>query len=103
MLLAGCGQSSGSSPPATSTTNANSANAMPDYGGVLGQAQKYSIGQIDLAQINQAVQQFNAAEGRFPKDLPELVPNYLVKIPQAPPGYRIFYDANTGTVKVVPQ
>jgi len=57
--------------------------------------------QIDLAQLNQAIQQFDAAEGRYPKDLQELVPNYLAKILQVPPGYRITYDASTGRVKVV--
>ena len=108
LLLSGCGQSSSSGPSATNSTQAgnakaNSANATPNGGGVLGQAQKYSIGQIDLAQLNQAIQQFDAAEGRYPKDLQELVPNYLAKIPQAPPGYRITYDATTGKVKVVQQ
>lgn len=101
LYLTGCGQSSSSS--SSATNNAQAVNATPDYGGVLGQAQKYSIGQIDLAQINEAIQQFNAAEGRYPRNLQELIPNYLAKIPQAPPGYRIFYDATTGTVKVVQQ
>lgn len=108
LLLSGCGQSSSSSSSATNNAqagngNANSVSATPNYGGVLGQAQKYSIGQIDLAQLNQAIQQFNAAEGHYPKDLQELVPNYLAKIPQVPPGYRIFYDATTGKVRVVQQ
>ena len=74
---------------------------VPDYIGVVGQAQKYSVKQIDLAQLNQAIQQFNAAEGRYPNDLQELVPNYLAKIPQVPPGYQISYDATSGKVKVV--
>jgi len=108
LFLSGCGQSSSSSPPATnnaqtSNASASSVNATPNYGGVLGQAQKYSIGQIDLAQINQAVQQFNAAEGRFPNSLQELVPNYLAEVPQAPPGYQIIYDPTSGTVKVAQQ
>jgi hypothetical protein len=108
LLLSGCGQSSSSSPSATnnaqtSNASANSVSATPNYGGVLGQAQKYSIGQIDLAQINQAIQQFNAAEGRYPNSLQELVPNYQAKIPQAPPGYQIIYDPTSGTVKVAQQ
>ncbi len=76
---------------------------VPDYIGVVGQAQKYSVKQIDLAQLNQAIQQFNAAEGRYPKDLQELVPNYLAKIPQVPAGYQISYDPASGKVKVVQQ
>lgn len=108
LFVTGCGQSSSStSQPATNTAQAsdtaNSVNATPNYGGVLGQAQKYSIGQIDLAQLKQAIQQFNAAEGRHPKDLQELVPNYLAKIPTAPPGYKISYDPASGNVKVAQQ
>jgi hypothetical protein len=106
LLLTGCSQSS-SSTSQSSTTNApsSSANATapaatPNYGGVLGQAQKYSIGQIGLAQLEQAIQEYNAAEGHYPKNLQALVPNYLAKIPQVPPGYRITYDASTGKVSV---
>ncbi|MGH7992400.1 MAG: hypothetical protein ACREDQ_02715 [Limisphaerales bacterium] len=107
--LAGCGNNSSSTSPAatnsaaTNFTSGNPVTVVPDYIGVVGQAQKYSVKQIDLAQLNQAVQQFNAAEGRYPKDLSELVPNYLAKIPQVPAGYQINYDAASGKVKVVQQ
>jgi hypothetical protein len=105
--LAGCGQNSSSTSPSTKTNaaansaNGNAVNAAPNYGGVLGQAQKYSVGQIDLAQLEQAIQQFNAVAGHYPKDLQELVPNYLAKIPQAPAGYKIDYDPTSGKVQVV--
>jgi hypothetical protein len=46
---------------------------------------------------------FNTQEGRLPKDLNELVPNYVGKIPDAPYGSKIVYDADSGTVKVVKQ
>jgi hypothetical protein len=46
---------------------------------------------------------FNASEGRYPKDLQELIPNYLGKMPAVPIGYKIVYDTNTYTVKVVKQ
>jgi len=71
-----------------------------NYGSVLGQAQKYSMGQIDLAQLEQAIQEYNAAEGHYPRNLQELVPNYLANIPQMPPGYSLTYDASTGKVRV---
>ena len=74
-----------------------------DYLGAVGQAQKYAVKTIDVSYLNQAIQQFNAAEGRLPKDLKELVPNYVGKIPQAPYGSKIVYDPNAGTVKVVQQ
>ena len=59
---------------------------------------------IDTVALNQAVQQFNVTEGRYPKDLNELVTEkYLPRLPEAPYGMKIVYDANTGTVKVVPK
>ena len=108
LFLAGCGNSSSTNQPASTNTATNFASgnpitAVPDYIGVVGQAQQYSVKQIDLAQVNQAIQQFNAAEGRYPKDLQELIPNYLAKMPQVPLGYRIAYDASAGTAKVVHQ
>ncbi len=108
LVLAGCGSSdSGKSAQATNATpNYNTGNpitAPVDYIGALGQAQKFAIKTIDVSYLNQAVQQFNAAEGRLPKDLKELVPNYVGKMPQAPYGSKIVYDTNSGTVTVVKQ
>jgi hypothetical protein len=42
-------------------------------------------------------------EGRYPKTLEELTPAYISKIPPAPLGYKIEYDAVKGEVKVVKQ
>jgi hypothetical protein len=62
------------------------------------------VKQIDLAYVNQAIQQFQAGEGRLPKDLNEMVAmHYLGKIPDTPYGSKIVYDATSGTVKVVKQ
>jgi hypothetical protein len=49
------------------------------------------------------VQLFYVQEGRFPKTLEELTPNYVAKIPPAPLGYKIDYDAAKGEVKMVKQ
>jgi len=114
LLLAGCSDSnSGKLAQATNTTTATNATpnyntgnpitAPVDYLGAVGQAKQYSVKQIDLAYLNQAIQQFNAAEGRYPKDLNELMPNYVGKMPQAPFGSKIVYDPDTGEVKVVKQ
>ncbi len=109
LLLTGCGNNSSSTnTPATTNATPNSANGnpatvAPDYLGAAGQAERFSINQIDLAQLKQAIQEFNAAEGRYPKDLQELIPNYLAKIPKVPAGYQISYDAASGQVKVVQQ
>jgi hypothetical protein len=69
----------------------------------LGEAQRAAAKTIDVSYLNQAVQLFNTQEGRYPKDLQELVPNYVSKIPTAPYGSKIIYDAAKGEVKVVQQ
>jgi hypothetical protein len=111
LLLAGCGNNNSSSHPQAAspskTTNpTNSADPAPssvDYLGTLMRADKYAVKQIDVSYLNQAIQLFNTQEGRFPKDLNELVPNYVGKIPEAPYGSKIVYDASSGTVTVVKQ
>jgi len=108
LLLAGCGgsDSSKSAQATNATPNYNTGNpitAPVDYLGAVGQAKKFSEKQIDLAYLNEAVQQFSAAEGRLPKDLNELVPNYMHTIPSAPYGSKIVYDPTNGMVKVVKQ
>ena len=91
--------------PGVSTVEGAVAGAV--LGGVLGavvKGQQQAIKTIDLSSLNAAVDQFNAAEGRLPKDLDELVQNhYIGKIPAAPIGKKIVYDASTGQVKIVPQ
>jgi hypothetical protein len=42
-------------------------------------------------------------EGRYPKTLQELTPNYVAKIPDLPAGYKLDYDATKGEVNVVAQ
>jgi len=102
IFAAGCGDSS--KPGTTANTVSNVVDAPLNYVGAVVQAQKYSEKQIDLAYVNQAIQQFQAGEGRLPKDLSEMVEmHYLGKIPEAPFGYKIVYDAATGTIKVVKQ
>lgn len=109
LFLTGCGNNSSSTGSAatnnavTNFASGNPITVVPDYIGVVGQAQKYSIKQIDLSYLHEAIQQFNAAEGRYPKSLQEMVPNYIGKVPDAPYGSKIEYDPDTGTVKVVPQ
>lgn len=124
LAVAGCSQNS-STPSAPQSTNgapagtnaaAHATNATPnyasgnpltapaDYVGVVVQAQKYSENQINLAYVNEAIQQFNAAEGRYPKSLQEMVDmHYLGKLPVAPYGYKIVYDPNAGKISVVKQ
>jgi hypothetical protein len=101
-LLAGCGGKSGSSAQGTNSVS-TATNGFGGYVKSLGEAQKIADKTIDMSYINQAIQLFNVQEGRYPKNLQELVPNYVAKIPDAPAGSKIIYDATKGEVKVVPQ
>ena len=59
---------------------------------------------MDSASLNEAVQMFFNAEGRYPKDLNELVEKqYINQIPAAPNGMKLDYNPATGKVKVVPE
>ena len=108
MFLTGCGDGSSTKPAAA--TNAepkydtgNPLTAPADYLGAVVQAQKHAEKVIDVSYINQAIQLFQASEGHLPKDLNELVPNYVGKMPVPPYGTKLVYDATAGTVKVVKQ
>ncbi len=111
LFLAGCGKDSSSShppPPGTNSTRqatntAETANPAGGYLGALMQADKSAVKTIDTSYLNQAIQLFNTQEGRLPKDLNELVPNYVAKLPAAPYGYKIVYEATSGVVTVVKQ
>jgi hypothetical protein len=65
------------------------------------QAGKNAGKTIDVTYLNEAVERFNVQEGRYPKDLNELVPNYVGKLPPVPYGMKLDYDPKTGLVKMV--
>ena len=81
----------------------NLATAPVDYIATVAQAGHDAEKKIDVTSINRAIQEFQVQEGRYPKDLQELVPNYIAKIPEGPVGTKIVYDPNTGTVKIEQQ
>ena len=109
VLLTGCGNKN--SGRGTSSTNSavgatnriGFVTAPVDYLGAAVQAQKNMTKTIDVSYLKEAIQQFNVQEGRYPKTLQELVPNYVAKLPTPPYGYKLDYDASSGNVKVVPQ
>jgi hypothetical protein len=97
LALSGCtGGSNNAGPSAQTNTAAN--NSSPVV-----QPEVYAQQKTEMASLNQAVQQYKAAEGRYPKTLHELVPTYLAKIPPAPAGCKINYDPNSGVVSVARQ
>lgn len=101
-VLAGCGEKSSTS--TGDTRSDNPVTAPLDYLGAAGKAKQSAEKTLDTVSLNQAVQQFYAAEGRFPTELKELVTTgYLREIPTPPYGKKIFYDSSTGQVKIVNQ
>ena len=95
-IVAGCsgGSSNDQSPQTTPSANNNSPVVQPEV---------YAQRKTEVANLTQAIQQYNAAEGHYPKTLQDLAPNYIAKVPQPPSGYKITYDPNTGAVNIVQQ
>jgi hypothetical protein len=101
----GCSPSGGSSQPLSTNASANATNAdnVPYYGAMI-KAKRNATTTADVASLKPSIDQFQVDKGRFPKDLNELVQEkYISKVPAAPYGFKIDYDAATGVVKVVPQ
>ena len=105
LLLVGCGDSSKSPAPAPTnapTSSGNPLTAPVDYLNSAVKAQQSAVKTVDTTSLNKALDLFNVQEGRFPKDLNELVAKkYIPEIPKPPVGTKIEYDAKAGTVKVV--
>jgi hypothetical protein len=105
LFLAACdSKQSGAGGTTNSVANPQPQNALSDYGSALARGQNNAVKTVDLAALNQAVAMFNVDQGRFPKDLNELVEKqYMSKLPAAPRGMKLVYDAAAGKVSVAPQ
>ena len=103
MLFAGCGEKTDPNAQTTNAATGGSPLTAPvDYLAAVAKGQQSAIKTVDEASLNQAIQVFNVDNGRFPKDLNELVAEkYIPKLPTPPYGTKLAYDANTGKVKVV--
>jgi hypothetical protein len=105
-VLVGCGDSSTPTPSGTNTATSGTGplDAPAGYIGALGKAHQTAVKAVDTTSLDQAIQLFNVDKGRNPKDLNELVTEkYIPKIPAAPAGMKLEYDATAGKVKVVKQ
>jgi len=101
LLLTGCGDSGGS---ASGTSTNNPATASADYLSTITKAQHSAVKSVDVSSLTKAIQMFQVEQGKLPKDLNELVTmKYIPRIPEAPAGQKIVYDATVGTVKIVAQ
>ena len=102
-FVAGCGDNSSNSGQSQTNASGNPLTAPVDYLGALGKGKQYAEKTADTVSINRDIQMFQVDEGRFPKDLNELVEKkYLPRIPQAPYGMKLEYNPTTGIVKAVP-
>jgi uncharacterized lipoprotein YajG len=103
LILAGCGQEQKPS-PAAAPPPATAPDADGGYLGALVKGEQKAVKTIDVTSLNEELQLFNAQEGRFPKDLNELVTqHYLGQLPTPPAGATLLYDAVQGKVTVAPK
>ena len=97
-LFAGCGENPGA--PAQS----NPATAPAEYLKSAAKSQQRAIKAVDTAALNKAIELFYVQEGRFPKNLEEVVEKkFISELPPAPAGMKIVYDAKDGIVRVEKQ
>jgi hypothetical protein len=84
-----------------SSSAGNPLTAPLDYVGAVGKAKKVSEKRLNLANLQNAIKQFQAVEGRYPKALNELVTEgYFSRAPRPPRGMRYVYNQKTGQVGV---
>lgn len=101
-LATSCGKKEAAKASLTNNSSGNTITGPVDYLGAVAKGKKFAEKQIDLAQLKQSIQFFQASEDRFPKSLEEMVSkHYLGEIPKAPYGMQIVYDPATGDVKVI--
>ncbi len=80
----------------------NPLNAPTDYLGALAKGKKSSESKLDVANVNSAITQFQAGEGRNPKSLKELIDEgYLKAIPVAPRGMKYNFNPQTAKFEAV--
>jgi hypothetical protein len=103
----GAGCSKKESPPAkpanASSSSGNPLTAPVDYLGAVANAQQSAAKTVTRVGLEQSIKLFYGQEGRFPKDLNELVPAYINAVPPPPRGMKYSYDPKTGELKFMPQ
>lgn len=118
-MAGGCGQVSDSTSNSTAPSNSTAAAPTPatnapsggslatapvDYLQSITRQEQAAMKSADFSKLNEDTQLFNAQEGRYPKDLNELVEKkYIGRLPDLPPGLKFAYDAEKGNVTIVSQ
>ena len=104
IALTGCGDHSSKPAESTNAASGGVLTAPTEYVGAMAKAQQSAVKTIDTTSLKQAIQLFQADEGKLPKDLNELVEKkFLPKLPEPPAGMRLDFDPATGDVRVVKQ
>ena len=100
LWLAGCNDSPQTTRPAGDKSSVGTAPA--DYLNNAAKSQKRAVKTADIAAMNKAIESFYVQEGRFPKDLMELVEkNLLPRLPVLPDKIEWDYDTNSGVVGIL--
>lgn len=105
-LCVACKKSAEPTPAATNSPAAsgNPITAPVDYLGAVAKGKKSADAKLETASLRKAIDLFHAQEGRYPRNLNELVrPEYLSRLPEPPAGMKFDYNPGSGEVKVVPQ
>ncbi len=86
------------------STFGNTITAPVDYLGAVAKGKKSAENKIDTTSLTKAIDMFQATEGRYPKDLQELVKEGLIKeVPKDRYGRQLVYDPKTGAVRIDPK
>lgn len=102
LLSPGCKEKKPAEPPVSSTSGGNPLTAPTDYLGAVAKAQKTAGNKLSATSIQQAIQAYQAQEGKLPKELQDLVTaGVLPSLPTPPRGMKFSYDPKSGDVKVV--
>ena len=102
LIFAGCKKEDAQK--SSTEPGGNPVTAPVDYLAAAAKAKQNAAKTVSSAGLDKAIQLFAANEGRYPKDLNELVrPDYLNAIPPPPAGMQYSYNPTNGVVKVVPK
>ncbi len=102
LLFAGCNDASRTNNSSSSGDNSRAATAPADYPSRTAKAQKRAVKPVDVTAMNKAIESFYVQEGRFPKDLLELVEKGLLpRMPTLPDKSEWDYDTNNGVVRIM--
>jgi len=104
IAVLGCGRPESSEAQGTGAkSEANPLSAPVDYLGATAAGKKSAERAVSLAPVLAALQQFHAAEDRYPARLQELVEaGFLARVPEALPGQALSYNPADGSVRWTP-